>query len=148
MQWCILNSAKWKLLEFQGSRVGIYCVSFFLNFLQINNAIPCIFAGSAKKFIFTSKFFCASHLKIEHFELPLLSKFNIWKQDWLRCTPKVLYWPLVAVTIHNLEAILDSQHFLIHPVVRSSYKNVYFCNIFLFTGSSEIVNQWSSQSAE
>ena len=34
------NSAKWKILKFQGSRVVIYHVSFFIRFLQINNNIP------------------------------------------------------------------------------------------------------------
>ena len=46
-----LNSAKWKLLEFQGSRVGIYYVSFFLIFLRINNAIPYLLAVQKNSFL-------------------------------------------------------------------------------------------------
>ena len=33
-----------KILDFQGSHIGIYYVSFFLKFLQINNAIPYLLA--------------------------------------------------------------------------------------------------------
>ena len=51
------------------SRIGIYYVLFFLKFLQINNAIPYLLAVQ-KKFICRLKFFCASHLKLKHFELP------------------------------------------------------------------------------
>ena len=48
INYAFLNTAKSKILEFQGSRVGIYYASFF-----------------------RLKFLCVSHLKIKHFELPL-----------------------------------------------------------------------------
>ena len=43
-----LNRVKWKILEFQESRVDIYYVLFFLNFLQINNAISHLLAVKKK----------------------------------------------------------------------------------------------------
>ena len=48
INYAFLNSAKCKILEIQGSRVGIYYVSFFLKFLQINNNIPYLLAARQK----------------------------------------------------------------------------------------------------
>ena len=69
INYAFLNCAKWKILEFQGSRVGIYYASFFIKFLRINNNIPCLLAAQ-KQINFRLKFLCASHLKIKNFELP------------------------------------------------------------------------------
>ena len=49
---------------FLGSRVGIYYVSFFLKFSQINNNIPYLLTAQ-KIIILYLKFLCASHLKIK-----------------------------------------------------------------------------------
>ena len=89
-----LNSAKWKILEIQGSRVGIYYASFFIKFLQINNNIPCLLAAQTQ-IIFRLKFLCASHLKIKHFELPLLTKLNIIMKTKL--TEMRTWCPILAV---------------------------------------------------
>ena len=78
INYAFLNSAKWKILDFQGSRVGIYYASCFIKFLQINNNIPYLLAAQ-KQIIFRLKFLCASHLKIKHFELPPAYKIEHMK---------------------------------------------------------------------
>ena len=45
------NSAKSKILRFQGSRVVIYHVSVFIRFLQINNNIPYLLAVQKNSFL-------------------------------------------------------------------------------------------------
>ena len=62
----LLNRTKCKILKFQGLRVGIYYVLFFLIFLQINNAIPYLLAVQKNSFLV----WILSHLKIKHFEPP------------------------------------------------------------------------------
>ena len=121
INYAFLNSAKWKILEFQGSCVGIYYASFFKKFLQINNNILCLLAAQ-KQIIFRLKFLCASHLKIQHFLLP--SCLQNWtyenKIDWdAHLMSYISCWLLleyVILQISNLEAILYSGHFFIHPV--------------------------------
>ena len=84
---------------------SIYFVSFFLKFLQINNNIPYLMAVQ-KRFIFTLKFFCASLLKIMHFELPPAYKIEHMKTK------------LVAVTIC---------HFAKYPTwKRFSIRDIFF----------------------
>ena len=63
INYAFLNSAKWKILEFQGSCVGIYYVSFFLKFLQILKKQHCIFAGSAKTNHFLFEIFVRTPLE-------------------------------------------------------------------------------------
>ena len=57
INYAFLNSAKCKILEIQGSRVGIYYVSFFLKFLQIDNNILYLLAAQKKSFFVRN--FCA-----------------------------------------------------------------------------------------
>ena len=84
-----LNSAKWKILEIQGLRVGIYYVSFLLRFLQIDKNIPCLLAAQKRSF-YVWNFCVQATWKQAFWTLPLLTKLNIWKQNWLKCTPAVL----------------------------------------------------------
>ena len=89
INYAFLNSAKCKILEIRGSRVGIYYVSFFLKFLQFNNSIPYLLAA---KIHFSFIIFVRKLLENKAFWTPpLLTKLNMWKQNWLRCTRDVLY---------------------------------------------------------
>ena len=57
INYALLNSAKWKILEIRGLRVGIYYISFLLRFLQIDNNIPYLLAAQKKSFFVWN--FCA-----------------------------------------------------------------------------------------
>ena len=68
-QLCIFKQRKMKNTGISGVvRRYLLCIIFYKIILQINNNIPCLLAAQ-KQIIFHSKFLCASHLKIKHFEL-------------------------------------------------------------------------------
>ena len=76
-----------------GVDVGIYYVSFFLKFLQINNNILYLLAAQ-KQIISRLKFLCASHLKIKYFELSPAYKMEHMKT---KLTEMHTWCPLLAV---------------------------------------------------
>ena len=76
INYAFLNSAKLKNTGLSGVARRYLLRIIFVEFLQINNNIPRLLAAQ-KQIIFRLKFLCASHLKIKHFELSLLTKLNI-----------------------------------------------------------------------
>ena len=88
-----------------------------------------MFAGSAKKFIFTLNFFCASLLKIMHFDPPPPPPAYKIEHKKTKLTEMHTCSPILAVCscyylsfckISNLEAIFDSRHFFYTPCISNN----------------------------
>ena len=131
INYAFLNSAKWKILEFQGSRVGIYYVSLFLKFLQINNNIRYLLVVQ-KQITFRLKFLCASHMKIKYSELlPCLQNWTYEnKIDWdAHLMSYISRWLLlvsVILQISNLKAISIRDIFFDTPCISKDFNGLEF----------------------
>ena len=92
---------------------------------------------SYEKNRFSFEMFARKPLENIAFELPLLTKLNIWKQNWLRCTHlKFFYWLLVAVGVRNFANIQFRSDFVFGTffytpcIDRNKRKQIYSSDLY------------------